>query len=287
MIPRKYKKTLALLLLFVSIGRKHPLICLLILLLSGGWYGYEAKLARPGMSYMGVPVARQWQNPTTWFRVFRNEAFMLGYSDLRGNPLWVVYRVQPIKQVNDKIPRPARFDTDWRMLNRISHDDYLKSGYDRGHMAPNHVISQLYGRSAQLETFLMSNITPQRPNLNQKIWQRLEQTEWERFAQVATTLWVYTGPVFTGSTERLKSSWQVEIPDAFYKIYLRQQPNTPPRTLAFLIPQHVKGYEKLADYVTSVDHIEQLTGLDFFHELEDSLEDKLEAAIDTQGWVFQ
>ena len=52
---------------------------------------------------------------------------------------------------------------DERTAARVSHDDY-KPGtdrFDRGHMAPNHAIATRYGREAQLETFLMSNVCPQ------------------------------------------------------------------------------------------------------------------------------
>ena len=48
------------------------------------------------------------------------------------------------------------------------------------------------------------------------------------------------------------------------------------------MPQKVKGNESLADFVVSIDKIEELTGLDFFHELDDKIEDKLEADIDTK-----
>jgi len=93
-------------------------------------------------------------------RVFRNEGFMVGYSEWRGNPLWVTYHLRPISKMK-KLKRPSRFKTDWRSFRRVSHNDYLKSGYDRGHMAPNYAISNVYGREGQLDTFVMSNITPQ------------------------------------------------------------------------------------------------------------------------------
>ena len=87
----------------------------------------------------------------------------------------------------------------------------------------NHAIALLYGKEAQQETFLMTNITPQKPSLNQKLWEHLEEIELETFAPKFKELWIYTRPLFDVKTMQLKSSHRVEIPDAFYKIYWNQR----------------------------------------------------------------
>ncbi len=265
--------------------KAHPLVPVLLLLFSALGYGYEALIARPAMVYMGIPQASAGA-PWTWTRVLRNEGFLVGYSDLRGNPLWVTYRVRPIPKDAPRFKRPARFMTDWRNLTAIGHDDYTGSGYDRGHLAPNHAISRLYGTAAQHETFLMTNITPQRPALNQKTWQRLEQLEVDAFAPAFGEVWVMTGPVFDPSVERLKSAFRVEVPDAFFKIFVApgRRPDAPPSMLAFVVPQGVTGREPLGRFVTSVDEVERLTGFDFFHELPDHIERVVEAKADATGW---
>ncbi|MGR9052055.1 MAG: DNA/RNA non-specific endonuclease [Gammaproteobacteria bacterium] len=270
-----------------KLGRKDPLLPFTLLMLGAAWYGYEWRVARPAMAYLGVPEAQHWQEPRHWFRVLRNDDFMIGYSDLLGNPLWVEYKIRAIPADAPYYQRPQRFTRDWRTLNPVDHDDYLRSGYDRGHLAPNHVISRLYGRHAQLDTFLMSNISPQRPKLNQKLWQRLEQVEADHFTRLGKEVWVVAGPVFDGGTERLKSAWTVEIPDAFYKIYALPNASGAPKLLAFLMPQRVKGSEPLTRFVTSVDNIERLTGLDFFKDLDDDVENRLEAAADASAWQLQ
>ncbi|MDP2902437.1 MAG: DNA/RNA non-specific endonuclease [Methylovulum sp.] len=268
--------------------RKHPVLLLVIATLGLGGYAYEIKLARPALLYQGEPQALSPTNSDTWFRIFRNHGFILGYSDLRGNPLWVEYALTPDAASKPSLKRPSRFETDWRSINRVSHDSYKKSGYDRGHMAPNYAISHLYGKQGQADSFLMSNITPQKPNLNQKLWQRLEEVEINTFAKLFGKVWVITGPVFKGSIERLESDWTVEIPDAFYKIYLTEfTPATKPVALGFLVPQTVNGKEPLTQFVTSIDAIEAQTGLDFFADLDDSIEKNLEAVIDGQPWHLQ
>ncbi|MCF7986412.1 MAG: DNA/RNA non-specific endonuclease [Methylovulum sp.] len=265
---------------------RHPKPFLLLLMLGAGDYAYELKIARPNLLYQGAPQASR--HVTSWFRIFRNHGFILGYSDLRGNPLWVEYRLSPVSDNTQSLKRPSRFSTDWRGINRVSHNSYQNSGYDRGHLAPNYAISHLYGKSGQADSFLMTNISPQKPNLNQKLWQRLEEVEINYFAKTFGKVWVITGPVFTGSTERLNSDWLVEIPDAFYKIYLTEStPVAKPLALAFLVPQTVTGKEPLTQFVTTIDTIEAQTGLDFIADLEDATESVLEASNDTQAWHLQ
>ncbi|MGZ5056862.1 MAG: DNA/RNA non-specific endonuclease [Methylobacter sp.] len=277
---------LRLLLGLFRLSRKHPILLLIILGLGLGDYVYEVKVARPALLYQGVPQARDGKNIDTWFRILRNHGFILGYSDLRGNPLWVEYALLPDSENTPSIKRPNRFETDWRGINRVSHESYQKSGYDRGHMAPNYAMSHLYGREGQADSFLMTNVTPQKANLNQKIWQRLEEAEIKHFAKLFGKVWVITGPVFSGTVERLTSDWTVEIPDAFYKIYLSEAgPNkAPAAALAFLIPQTVSGKEPLAQFVTNIDTIEAQTGIDFFAELDDRVEAHVEAEIEPLPW---
>jgi len=256
-----------------------------VIILGGIVYGVYDYTQRDHYSYEGVPKAQSF-SLNTWTRVFRNEGFMVGYSEWRGNPLWVTYHLHPIDK-KKKLKRPSRFKTDWRSFRRVSHNDYLKSGYDRGHMAPNYAISNVYGREGQLDTFVMTNITPQRPHLNQKLWQRLEDVEANKFAIWFKDMWVITGPIFDDNITKLRSG--VEIPDAFYKIYIvpAKKKGGMPMTLSFIMPQKVKGNESLAKYISSIDEIEKRTGFDFLSQLPDNIENKVESSTSSKGWHLQ
>ncbi len=270
-----------------QLGRRSPGLVLLGLGTAGGWYAYEVLYARPAMAYLGLPEAVRWDHPRTWTRVFRNHGFMVGYSEIRGNPLWVIYALSRIPNHASHLKRPSRFELDWRSLNRVGHADYDRSGYDRGHMAPNHAISLLYGREGQLDSFLMTNITPQMKPLNEKVWERLEEAELDQLTPRFGKLWVVTGPIFDDPIERLPSSFRVEVPDAFYKIYAVPQPAGAPKLLAFIIPQTVKGKESLDRFVTNVDQVEARTGLDFFPQLDESRAKAVEATVDTGFWQLE
>lgn len=211
---------------------------------------------------------------------------MLGYSEWRASPLWVTYHLTP-KPNNSHIgKRPSSFYVDSRSIRRVKHADYTRSGYDRGHMAPNYAIASLYGRKGQMDTFDMTNITPQKPNLNRKLWQRLEAVEMDYFTQWFDSIWVLTGPIYDEDKQTLKSS-SVEIPDAFYKVYIQSDEEGNLHTLAFIMPQDVYGNESLLKFVTTVDEVEQRTGLDFFKDLDDEIENRIEAQKDIKFWRLE
>lgn len=263
----------------------YPRVILPVLTLILCGYGYEVSIARPALLYQGEPQAISPLNPNTWFRTLRNNGFLVGYSDLRGNPLWVEYALTPLQNNAPRLERLSHFQSDWRALNRVNHDDYNKSGYDRGHNAPNFAISSLYGKYAQAETFLMTNISPQRPKLNQQVWKRLEEIELSFFAKNFGKVWVITGPIFGEKAEKLSTSWRVDIPKAFYKIYVTEETDSKPAfALAFIVPQTVTGKENLWQFLTTVDTVEAQTGLDFLSDLEDATEKHLEGTIEAAPW---
>ncbi|SHE56856.1 endonuclease G [Modicisalibacter ilicicola DSM 19980] len=255
---------------------------LFVLAASGLWYWQEQDV-RDRLSWMGVPT---WDEPgfTSFHRVLRNEGVLIGWSDVRVNPLWVSYRLH---EVDDPYsgPRPD-FRRDWRTLWPIAPQSYFGSGYDRGHLAPNYAIAAVHGRDAQAQTFLMSNISPQRPNLNRKLWQRLEEVIIDHFVPRFGVVEVITGPVFPANLidNAFNRVGLVEVPQAFYKILV--VPSERPRALAFLMPQTVKGNEPLDRYLVSIDEIEARTGLDFFSLLPDEVEDRLESEVSRQGWAL-
>jgi len=108
------------------LSRKQPILLLIMFGLGLGGYGYEVKIARPPLLYQGAPHAIDAKNINTWFRILRNHGFILGYSDLRGNPLWVEYALTPVAENTQSIKRLHRFETDWRGINRVSHESYQK-----------------------------------------------------------------------------------------------------------------------------------------------------------------
>jgi len=75
----------------------------------------------------------------------------------------------------------------------------------------------------------------------------------------------------------------VGIPDAFFKIVVRLVDNQP-EVLAFIYPNKDNLGDDHTAYLTSVDHIEELTGLDFLAVLDDELEEALEGRVAIELW---
>lgn len=260
--------------------RRFAVTLVFVLVGSGLWYAQEREY-RDQLSWMGVPT---WENltPLSVHRVLRNDGFLLGWSDVRVNPLWVSYLLHEVETPRVG-PRPG-FRQDWRTLWPIAADSYLGSGYDRGHLAPNYAIATVHGRQAQQQTFRMSNISPQRPDLNRRLWQRLEEVVIDHFVPRFGVVQVITGPIFPerfldNVTRRVGL---VEIPEAFYKILV--VPAERPMALAFIMPQEASGDEPLDDYLVTIDEIEARTGLDFLPRLPEEVERVLEGEVAAEGW---
>ncbi|WP_280546083.1 MULTISPECIES: DNA/RNA non-specific endonuclease [unclassified Halomonas] len=263
--------------------RRIGITALFVAVATGLWHFQEREL-RDGLSWQGVTT---WQEltPLSFHRVLRNDGFLVGWSDVRVNPLWVSYLLREIDDPGIG-PRPG-FRRDWRALWPISPDSYFGSGYDRGHLAPNYAIAAVHGRAAQRDTFLMSNMSPQRPELNRRLWQRLEEVVMDRFVPRFGTLQVITGPVFPVPfrDNALNRVGLVEVPEAFYKILV--VPGDEPRALAFIMPQRVSGDEPLDDFLVSIDEVEARTGLDFFPQLPEAAAVALEAEVEAAGWGLE
>jgi endonuclease G len=212
-------------------------------------------------------------------RVLSNPGYVVGYSDGLGNPLWAAYRLRDVDW-KEPAARPAQFRIDGRTSARVEPGDYTRSGYDRGHLAPNFAIATRYGREVQEDTFLMSNITPQKHVLNAGLWKALEQRIATNYPARFGEVWVVAGPVFGAAPERIKR--RVAVPEAFFMIVVDEQDGGL-RSVAFLLPQSATG-ESLDAYLVSIDEVERRTGLDFLNALPEPAQVALEAKPAARAW---
>ncbi|SFN91883.1 DNA/RNA non-specific endonuclease [Bizionia echini] len=92
-----------------------------------------------------------------------------------------------------------------------------------------------------------------------------------------------TGGVL-GRNLKTIGSEKVAVPNQFYKIILDYNDGNP-KVLAFLMP-HVNSNKPLYEFVVSVDTVEELTGINFFPELEDAIETRMESSRSYNKWRF-
>lgn len=213
-----------------------------------------------------------------------NIGYAVGYDEDRRNPAWVAYKAFAPKFPQD--PRPAGFEVDRRTRARIRSTAYEHSGYDRGHMAPNNAIDLCYGREAQKETFLMSNVTPQLHALNAGFWKELEQRILRRYPRRFGEVWVVCGPVFDNPAESQRLREGVLVPDAFFLIATDRDESTGElRSQAYLVPQRaIPENDDPTDYLTDIRLIERKTGLNFFPKLPQQAQDALEKNKALKAW---
>jgi len=213
---------------------------------------------------------------------FVNKGYSVGYDDSLPSPRWSSYRVFPYKDVH--LERPSTFRSDVRTTARVTTTEFVRSGYDRGHLSPNYAISVCYGEEAQKETFLLSNIVPQVHALNAGLWKDLEQRIVRRYVERYGTVWVQVGPVFTEPSAQKVG--RIPVPAAFWMVVSEyDQDQRGLRAIAYLIPHEETWRDReLTRYVVSIRKVEALTGLDFFPKLPKTTQDRLESTPAPRAW---
>lgn len=209
-------------------------------------------------------------------QLVKHLAYVSSYNPKHREPNYVVH-VIPKDILYGTNTRSNDFRPDPLIKQNMSDSvDYWNSGYDRGHMAASADFK--WNKRALSESYYYSNIIPQNPALNQNTWNKLEMQvrEW---AIDKSEVIVVTGPVLQDNLPKIpQGSFKVSIPEYVYKIVLDYYPPEY-KAIAFLYPNKDVPYE-LDKHVVSIDSIEQLTGIDFFPKLKDSLENILEAEHD-------
>ena len=202
------------------------------------------------------------------------DGFFLAYSARYHIALWVGYELTD-KEAAGELPRDDAFrrDPDLGDLSP-SADSYAGSGYDRGHLVPAGDLK--WSRKAMDQSFFMSNIAPQVPSLNRGVWRELEEAVRELAGKEGAVI-VITGPVISPRDYPVLEKAGTIIPEYYFKVILDFRE---PRVGAwgFIIPNSadVLSGKDYADFLFSVDAVEEYTGFDFFAALPDDLEDRLE-----------
>lgn len=208
------------------------------------------------------------------------EGYTTSYNADTRTPNWVAWHLTaahtngPAKrkgipfQADEDVPEP-----------RVDTYDYMRSGYDRGHMCPaadNH-----WSQRAMEQSFLMTNVCPQNPALNSGLWNSIEN-QCRTWAEEYGDVYIVCGPIYLNQKHKTIGKNKVQVPEAFFKVILRLKDE--PKAIGFICRNvSAKGHKK-TDYVNTVDEVERITGMDFFSQLPDNIERQIESKADIKDW---
>lgn len=214
-------------------------------------------------------------------QIIKHTGFTVSYSEKHRQPNWVGYELT-VDKTRGEHERTNRFICDPHVTGASAHtSDYSKSGFDRGHMVP--AADMKWHKQAMEESFYLSNICPQHPDLNQQSWKVLEDRA-RGWAISDSAIVIVCGPIIRDRCRKIGNN-KVSIPDGFFKVILSPHVS-PPQAIGFLF-KNKKYVGSLREYAVPVDSVEVITGLDFFHQLPDSIESVIEASINIAYWELQ
>lgn len=220
----------------------------------------------------GVEIPR----PVKDHQIIEHTGYVLSYNEEYEVADWVAYEFTKEELNTVVAKRKDNFREDKEVLTGSAQlDDYRKSGYSRGHLAP--AADFKWSEEAMNDTFYLSNMTPQlQDNFNAGIWLKAEDFVREVCSR-SEFVFVVTGPVLTDGPYDTIGSNNVAVPKQFYKALISILPDGTWNTFAMIIPQTASKNDDLALYMCSIDDVEKITKLDFFYKLEDTLEEKMES----------
>jgi endonuclease G len=211
----------------------------------------------------GAPVCDQ---------ILTGRHFTIGYSWYFRQAKWVLEIINPLERLLDQDfedgDRLDNFRADqripWRF--RASLAAYKGSGYDRGHLSPSANLRETKLQNS--ETFLLSNMSPQDPKFNRKIWRKLEEAirELDSHNDVMET-YVLTAPVFdfnktvkTIGDRQSKNGISIPIPHAFVKSVFAEKSNGGFDLWTFKIGNEEQTDKDLGNYLIKTYDAEQYVG---------------------------
>lgn len=114
--------------------------------------------------FIGFKLTSQEYLPKSEGEIIRHKYYTLSYNEDHEQANWVHYKLNPTL-LDGTMPRINSFKADPNVSTKSAElSDYKGSGYDRGHLAPAGDIK--YSKESMIESFFLSNMSPQNPSFN-------------------------------------------------------------------------------------------------------------------------
>ena len=218
-----------------------------------------------------------------------HSAMILEYAEDHEQAAWVAHMILPdITSGNHTRSNDFREDPKVSTGTAVEEDYFLKFmqpdstyeydgyGYDRGHLAPS--ADFRWSGQALSESYYYSNISPQLPEFNRKLWADLESALRHYVITHNVPLHIVTMPVLDDGLSRVERSInEVSIPKYFIKVAVDLEHD---RGIAFMMP-NAESVDVLSSYALTIDEVEERTGYDLFNLIKSS---NIESSIDKDHW---
>ena len=173
-------------------------------------------------------------------------------------------------------------------------DPFKYTGYDHGHICPS--ADRLRATEANYQTFYVTNMQPQFNSFNAGLWEKME-TDVRNWVSRGDTLYVCKGGTIDSESNILEwvnqrnhqqtrtSANLIPVPRYFFMAVLCRKGNNW-NAMGYWV-EHLNedhSNDSRRGYAVSIDRLEQLTGLDFFCNLPDDVEEKVESTINYSFW---
>jgi len=175
---------------------------------------------------------------------------------------YVVYRIDP-EDISGAVARKDNFRPDPSIESKfnVTLQQYAGSGYDRGHLSP--AADNTDSTEQMSQSFYLSNMAPQNSSQNRGIWRILEDRI-RSIAREGRVLYVTVGTVYEPGYVVVNDG--LGIPQYLWKVVVDAETNN---AIAFLFPNEPLATSLLPSTITTIDRIEEMTGLDFHPNVDD------------------
>lgn len=200
--------------------------------------------------------------------VIQRKSYVLSYDGRTRNANWVYEELTPASLEGHASRKNCEFMQDPKIAPEFSasRQDYRGSGFDQGHLCP--AADAPSSQAAMQETFYLSNISPQYPSFNRKIWLKLEKHVRD-LVLASDVVYVITGPLFLPHRKKDGKRYvqyqvigdnNVAVPNHFFKV-LKVKNGKRIETQAYIIPNQAKAQdESLEHFAVTLEKVERAAG---------------------------
>jgi len=206
----------------------------------------------------GMPTADQ---------ILFNRHYVVGYSYYFRQAKWALEIVDPNKEDVTTVERMDNFRSDYRIpkMFRADKQDYRGSGHDRGHLVASADLRDTEIQNS--ETFLLSNMSPQKPQFNRGIWKKLESEVRKLDSQNGVLeTYVISGPIFNFDQSITtigvddNNNVTLPVPHQYFKSILAETSTGKLKMWSFIFPNEQTD-NPMSDFQVKTSLVEKKAGI--------------------------